>query len=254
VGRAQRALHHGFHGYIAGVLGLVQLGILVHQPRQERLIERAPVHADAYRLVVLDGDFDHGAEVVVVLLADRTVAGVDAVLGQRPRAFGILLQQDVAVVVEVADDGYRDAEAVQPVNNIRHGSRGVVVIDGNAHQFGAGAGQSGALADGAVNVGGVGVGHGLHHNWCIAADADRANRGRISLSALNLSHNQEVRQVYHAGGGFPPAFEFPGYWEAKREIQRLNEMELRTRESRKSSQAFDFGWTLRVGRPTIQVH
>ena len=38
------------------------------------------------------------------------VAGIDAVLGQRPRALRILLQQEVAVVVEVADD--RNAHAV----------------------------------------------------------------------------------------------------------------------------------------------
>ena len=34
------------------------------------LVERAPVDADADGLLVLDGDFDHGAEVVVILAAD----------------------------------------------------------------------------------------------------------------------------------------------------------------------------------------
>ncbi len=37
--------------------------------------------ADADGLLVLDGDLDHGAEVVVVFAADGAVAGVDAVLG-----------------------------------------------------------------------------------------------------------------------------------------------------------------------------
>ena len=77
------------------------------------LVERAPVHADAHRLLVLDGDFDHGAEVVVVLAADADVAGIDAVLGERAGALGILLQQQMAVVVEVADDGDADAEFVE---------------------------------------------------------------------------------------------------------------------------------------------
>ena len=43
------------------------------------------------------------AEVLVAVLG-ADVAGVDAVLGERPRAGGILRQQEVAVVVEVADD------------------------------------------------------------------------------------------------------------------------------------------------------
>jgi hypothetical protein len=87
--------------------------VLVHHAREQRLVERAPVHADAHRLAVLDGHFDHGAEIVVVLLADVDVAGIDAVLGQRARALGILLQQDVAVVMEVADDGHAHAELVE---------------------------------------------------------------------------------------------------------------------------------------------
>ena len=187
-GGAQRALHHRFHHHVARVLGLVELGVGIHQPRQQLLIQRAPVDADAHRLVVLDGNFDHGAEVVVILLADGTIAGIDAVLGQRPRALGILLQQDVPVVMEVADDGHGDAQLLQPVDDVRHSFGGVIVVDGDAHQFGAGTGQRHRLADGAVNVGSVGVGHRLHHNWCTSADAHAANRGLISLLTLNLSH------------------------------------------------------------------
>ena len=78
---------------------------------EQRLVERSPVHADAHRLLVLDRNLDHGAEIVVVLASDADVAGIDAVLGQRPGALGILLQQDVSVVVEVADDG--DAHALR---------------------------------------------------------------------------------------------------------------------------------------------
>ena len=133
--RAQRALHHGFHGHVAGIFRLVKLGVLVHQAGQQRLVERAPVDADAHRLVVLDGDFDHGAEVVVVLLADRHIARVDAVLGQRPRALGILLQQNVTVVMKVADDGHGNAEPVEAVHDERYSLGGLVIVDGDAHQL-----------------------------------------------------------------------------------------------------------------------
>ena len=50
--------------------GSAELGVLVHHLGEQRLVERAPVDADADGLLVLDGDFDHGAEVVVVLAAD----------------------------------------------------------------------------------------------------------------------------------------------------------------------------------------
>ena len=129
----------------------------------------------------------------------ETIAGIDAVLGQRPRALGILLQQDVPVVVEVADDGHGNTEAVEAVHDVRHGRGSSVVVDGDAHQFGTGAGQSRTLPDGAVNVGGVGVGHGLHHNWCIAADADPTNGGCISFSALNLGHTGATKSVTRNG-------------------------------------------------------
>ena len=190
IGGAKRALHHGFHHHVAGVFGLIQLRVRVHQARQQLLVERTPVDADAHGLVILDGNFDHGAKVVVILLADGDVAGIDAVFGQRPRARGILLQQQVPVVVEVSDDGNAGAEAVQPLNDVRYGSRGRIVVNRDANQLGAGAGQGETLANGAVNVGSVSIGHGLHHNWCIAADAHSAYNRGISLPALNLGHTE----------------------------------------------------------------
>ena len=135
-------LHHGFHGYVARVFRFGEPGVFVHHAREQLLVERSPVHADAHRLVVLDGHFDHGAEVVVVLAADGDVAGIDAVLGQRPGALGILLEQDMAVVMEVADDGHVDAES-GPGRRRCAGTalRGSVIVHGDAHQFGPGAGQ-----------------------------------------------------------------------------------------------------------------
>ena len=50
-------------------------GVGVHQLGQQRLVERAPVDADADRLVVLDRDPDDGREVLVVALARRRCPG-----------------------------------------------------------------------------------------------------------------------------------------------------------------------------------
>ena len=171
-------------------LGSGEQGILVHHAGEQGAVERAPVHADAHRLLILDGDFDHGAEVVVVLAADADVAGIDAVLGERARALGILLQQQMAVVVEVADDRDADALLVEFVDDGRDGGGGFFVVDGDADQFGAGPGEGGDLLDGRGDVGRVGVGHGLHHDRCIAADAHTADGGCNCLSTLNLSHGK----------------------------------------------------------------
>ncbi len=92
--------------------------------------------------------------------------------------------------MEVADDRDGDAQLGEAVDDVRHGLRCGIVVDGHANQLGAGAGQGHALADGAVDVGSVGIGHGLHHNWCITADANSADDGGIGLPALNLSHTE----------------------------------------------------------------
>ena len=136
-----------------------------------------------------DRDLDHGAEVVVVLAADADIAGIDAVLGEGARARGILLEQEMAVVVEVADDGDRDAAAVEQIENAGNGFGGGVVVDRDPHQFGAGARQRFDLLRGGERVGGIGVGHGLHD--------DRARRSR--------HERRRHRRSQLCGGEFRPS-------------------------------------------------
>ena len=90
---------------------------------QGRGIQRiSPVVAGADhrddRTAIFDGGFDHDAEIVVVLLADIHVAGIDAILRQRPRHIGILLEQEVAVIVEVADHRHAHAELVEGLDDL----------------------------------------------------------------------------------------------------------------------------------------
>ena len=68
--------------------GSAQPGVRVHELGQDGLVERAPVDADADRLVVVDGDPDDRREVLVVALG-ADVARVDPVLGEeRPPSPG----------------------------------------------------------------------------------------------------------------------------------------------------------------------
>ncbi len=152
------------------------------------MVERSPVHADANRLLIFDGNFDHGAEVGIAGFSDAGVAGIDAVLGEVAGALGILGEQDVAVVMEVADDGDADALPVEQINDAGNGSGGLLVIDGDANQLRTGAGECGTLLHGAENVRSIGVGHRLHHNGCIRADADAADHGSHGFPALNGGH------------------------------------------------------------------
>ena len=147
-GGIEGAAAHGFEHHVPCGQGIGALRVFVHHAGQQGLVERAPVDADADRLLIFDGALDHGAEIVVVFAADGDVAGIDAVLGQGPSAGRILFQQQVAVVVEVADDGDVDVPFGEAFDDVRQGSSGVVVVDGDPDDFRAGFDQLGNLLDG----------------------------------------------------------------------------------------------------------
>ena len=84
-------------------IGRAELRVLVHQVGEERLVERAPVRADAHGLAVADRLLDDGRELRVLLLLEADIARVDPVLGQRLGAGRMVGEELVADVVEVAD-------------------------------------------------------------------------------------------------------------------------------------------------------
>jgi len=172
--RFQRAHHHRLQHHRARVRRRRLPGILVHQPREQRLVERTPVNANPHGTVILHRGFDHRAEVVVVLPPDIHVARIDSVLRQRAGALGIFLQQDVAVVMKIADDGNADAGAVQFLDDARHRLRGLVIVDRDAHQFRASARQGGGLVHRALDIRGIRVRHRLHDDRMARPDSNSA--------------------------------------------------------------------------------
>ncbi len=84
-------------------------------------------------------------------------------------------EQLVADIVEVADQRHVDARPVEPLADVRHGRRGLVAVDGDAHDLRAGAGQRRDLRDRRVDIGRVGVGHRLDDDRRAAADDDAAD-------------------------------------------------------------------------------
>ncbi len=130
--RARRARDDRVQRHNPRVARLGAARVRIHQLGQELLVEAAPVDADAHRLAVRDRHLDDGAEVLVAPLG-ADVAGVDAILGERRRALGILGEQQMAVVVEVADD--RDVDLL---DDARDGRGRGLVVDRHPHELAAG--------------------------------------------------------------------------------------------------------------------
>ena len=149
--------------------------VLVHQLGQQFLVERAPIGADADRLVVLVGDLDDVGELRVTLVLEADIAWIDAVFVERLGAIRILGEQLVADVMEIADQGRGDATLAQAVTDVRNGGGGLLAVDRDAHHFRAGARQCGDLRDRALDIGGVGIGHRLHDDRGPPADGNIAD-------------------------------------------------------------------------------
>ena len=205
-GGEQRRLHDRLAHHLLRGGGLGKFRVLVHEAREQRLIERAPVDADAHRLVVAERQLDEGRELGVALLPEADVAGIDAVFVERLGRGGMLRQQRVAVVVEIADERHGEAAGAKAVADVRHGRRRLVAIDGDAHDLRAGAGERRDLRDGAGDIGGVGVGHRLHHHRRAAADHDVADHHGHGGPARERGGGEDlILPLGRRDGGGPPS-------------------------------------------------
>ena len=200
LGRAQGALAHRLEHHLAVRARGRTLRVLVHQRGEQRAIERAPVDADPHRLAVGDRNLDHAAEVLVVLVADPDVAGIDAVLVERFRARRVLGEEHVPVVVEVADDRGCDPEIANAPDHFGNGGRRLARVDRDAHELGSGGREERDLGGGGCRVLGVGVGHGLDRHGIRSADGHAADaarhaaaaRGRKGVCELNERHAPSI--------------------------------------------------------------
>src|ERR1019366_3244207 len=112
----------------------------------------------------------------------------DAVLGQGACALRKFLQQQVAVVVEVADDRHGGAERGASIHNPWDRRGGGFGVHSDADQFRPGARQCHHLVDGGGHVGGIGVGHRLHNNRMSSPDFDTSHVHHYRLTARFYSH------------------------------------------------------------------
>ena len=105
--------------------------VRVHHLRQQILVERTPVHTNAHRLSVIDCRLHDCREVGVAMLR-ADVAGIDAILVEGRCALGVLGQQQMPIVVKVADERHVESTIIEPLPNFRHRFCRFVIVDGDA--------------------------------------------------------------------------------------------------------------------------
>jgi hypothetical protein len=99
------------------------------------MIQRAAIDADAYRLVVIDRDLANGRELFVAPLAGADIARVNPVFIQRVGAFRVARQQQVAIVMKVADQRCRATGVEHATLDLGNCRRGFGQIHGDAHHL-----------------------------------------------------------------------------------------------------------------------
>jgi hypothetical protein len=98
--------------------------------------------------------------------------GID--LPPQARDVGMLGQELVADVMEVSHKRHIHAQAVELFADMRHGRRRFIPIHRDAHDFRPRARQRRHLGNGALDIGGIGIGHGLHNDRCATPYCHRA--------------------------------------------------------------------------------
>ncbi len=170
LGRLQGREHHALVDDLFRGPAEVAVGVLLHLRQDELLVERAAVDADADGLAVVARDGADGRELLVTAPAGADVAGIDAVLVERPGAIGIAGEQQVPVVMEVADERRGHAGVEHALLDLGHGGRGFRQVDRDPHHLGPGLGELDALSCRALRIRRVGHGHRLHDDRRAAAD------------------------------------------------------------------------------------
>ena len=151
--------------------------VVVHKGSQQLLIERAPIGADPHRLAVLDSRLDDEAELLVPLVPKTDIAGVYSIFVERLGAGGMIVEQLMADIMEIADQRDVAAHFRKTVANMRHGRGGLIAVDGDPHEFGARIGERRDLGRRPFDIGRIRVGHRLDGDRRAATGEDRRIAG-----------------------------------------------------------------------------
>ena len=188
LGRLQGREDHALVDDLFGSLAEIVVRVFLHLLHDELLVEGAAVDADAHGLRVVARDVADRRELLVAPRALADVAGVDAVLVERAGAVGVLRQQNVAVVVEVADERRQDPGVEHPLLDLRHGRGGLRDVDRDPHHVRARARELDALGRCRLDVHRVRVRHGLDDDRGAPTHLDGADLHSHGRVAFPLAH------------------------------------------------------------------
>ena len=210
--RLDRREHHALVDDLLRGLAEIAVGVLLHLRHDELLVEGAAVDADAHGCAVVDRHLADRRELLVTPRAGTDVARVDPVFVERARAVGVAGEEQVAVVVEVADERGGAAGVEHPLLDLGHCRSGVRHVDGDAHHLRSRLPQLDDLLRGALRVSGVGHGHRLDDDRRAAADLHVPDLDANGLVKLHRHTSTIVPAMpkcpradrYILGSGHPP--------------------------------------------------
>ena len=192
LGRLEGREDHALVDDLLGRVPEVLVGVLLHLRHDELLVEGAAVDADAYGPGVVDRDLADRRELLVAPDTLPDISRVDAVLVEGPRAVGVLRQEDVPVVVEVADERSVGPGVEHALLDLGNGGRRLGDVDRDPDHLRAGASELDALGGGGLDVHRVGVRHRLDDHGGPAADhhlADPDTHGRVAFALIHGRFN-----------------------------------------------------------------
>ncbi len=208
------ALHHGVPQNGSGLLRLRGPGVLVHELREQALVQRSPIHADANRFPVFHRHSYDGLEVVIPA-GGAHVPRIDPVFGQGRCAVRKSGQEDVAVVVEIPDDGRFHSGIPQASNDLRYGPGRSLVVHRHPDDLTPGLGKGHHLGHGGIHIRRVGVGHGLDHHRILPPHRHPTHIHLHRLSTSDHRHQKLLSRVHgprtsrDPGGPEDPGFPGP---------------------------------------------
>src|SRR5262249_31274357 len=182
------------------------VGVLLHLRDDELLVERAAVDADAHRLAAIARDAADRRELLVAPPARAHVAGVDAVLVERRRAAGMARQQEMAVVVEGADEGRRHARVQHALLDFGNRRGRLGHVHGHPDHLGSRFHELDALLCGGRRIRRVGHRHRLHDDRRAAADLNVADANADSSVEPDRGHVLDTGRSYHPSTAHPVDF------------------------------------------------
>jgi hypothetical protein len=102
--------------------------------------------------------------------------------------------------VKVSNDRCAPSLFGNTVDDVRDGLCGLIVVHCDPHHLGACTGERGNLLDGALDICGVGIGHGLYNDRCIRPDANTTNVDSYCMTTLDLRHKFSIGKFIIRGG------------------------------------------------------